>query len=122
MAKTILVIDDEPHVLMVLRVRLRSVGYQVITAVDGVEGLEKARSERPDLIVVDLMLPKLNGWRLCQAIKEDIQYAHIPIIVCSALVAASRPTEAVELGDAYLEKPFKGETLLLKVKELLQDT
>ena len=122
-AKKLLLVDDDAEFMLALKVRLQSVGFQVLTATEGMEALEKSRLERPNLIILDLMLPKLNGYEVCRLLKFDQKFHHIPIIL---LTARSRQ-EDKELGysvgaDAYVTKPFDGNTLLEKVDELLVKT
>ena len=120
MAKKILIVDDEPHIVTMLENRLKHVGYEVITASDGQEGLAKAQKERPDLIILDLMLPKLDGYKVCRMLKFDEKYKHIPIIMFSARAQEADKKTAEEVGaDGYIVKPFEPQVLLGKVKELL---
>jgi len=79
--KKILVVDDEPNITMVMQEQLELQGYSVIVASDGTEGLEKAKKEKPDLIILDVMLPKMNGYEVCGLLKQDEKYASIPIIL-----------------------------------------
>ncbi len=119
MAK-ILVVDDETNILMVLEVRLKKMGYEVITALDGQEGLAKARLENPDLILLDIMLPKLDGFRVCRMLKYDKKFQHIPIILLSARSQDSDIQTGQDQGaNAYMTKPFQTEALLAKIQELL---
>jgi DNA-binding response OmpR family regulator len=115
----ILVIDDELNVLKAVEEMLASHGHSVITAADGEEGYKKACSETLDLIITDLILPKMDGWRVCQKLKSDARYRHIPIIMSSAIVGDESPNSEIEIGDAYVPKPFKSSQLLAKVQELL---
>lgn len=120
MAK-ILVVDDEVRVLSVIEKRLESQGYAVVTAQDGNEALKKVRSENPDLIILDLILPGLNGYEVCSFLKRDKRLMKIPVVM---LTARSQEADA-EMGfkagaDAYMTKPFKHEILLERVKELLE--
>lgn len=120
MAKKILVVEDELFVRTLVQSRLEANGYEVTTASDGEQALGKARSEKPDLIILDLMLPKLDGARLCRLLKLDDNYKHIPILVLTARVQKESFQKALEAGaDAFLSKPFVPETLLDKVKQLL---
>ncbi len=120
MAKKILVVDDEARVLMVIQKRLESAGYEVITAMDGNEGLSKARSENPDLIVLDLILPKLNGYQVCSILKRDSYYKQIPILMLTARSQERDVDEGMRVGaDAYMTKPFKNELLLGQIEQLL---
>jgi len=117
----ILVIDDEPDLLSLARARLELAGYDVVTASDGEEGLEKARTSTPDLILLDLMLPKMNGFEVCEALKIDEKYKHIPIIILTVKFQPVDIRFAKALGaDAYITKPFEGKELIEKIKELIK--
>ena len=119
-SKTILVVDDEPMILKVVESRLKANGFRVITAEDGVDGLNKARSEKPDLIILDIMLPKMDGYRVCRLLKSDDRYKHIPIIMFSARVQTEDKEMGLESGaDDYLTKPFDPQKFLEKIRELL---
>ncbi|MDP3921659.1 MAG: response regulator [Candidatus Omnitrophota bacterium] len=123
MGKKILVVDDEAPILTIMQARLKANGYEVITAMDGQEGLHKARSEKPDLIILDVMLPKMDGYRVAQILKLDDQFKQIPIMMCSAKVQDDERKAGMQVGaNAYLTKPFQSEVLLNKVKELLGET
>src|SRR3989339_1376415 len=105
--KKILVVDDEPDVVKLLKVRLEASGYAVIEAYDGQEGLDKAHNEMPDLIILDLMLPKLNGYQVCRMLKFDAKYQKIPIILLTARAGDEDQKQSVEAGaNAYITKPF----------------
>jgi DNA-binding response OmpR family regulator len=120
MAKRILVVDDEARVMTVIQKRLESAGYEVLTAMDGNEALIKARSERPDLIILDLILPKLNGYQVCSILKRDSYYKQIPIIMLTARTQERDIEEGMRVGaDAYMTKPFKNEALLAQIEQLL---
>jgi two-component system alkaline phosphatase synthesis response regulator PhoP len=121
MAAKILVVDDETKVLAVIQKRLESVGYEVITAQDGSEGLKKARSENPDLIILDLILPGIDGYQVCSILKHDTVYKKIPILMLTVRSQKQDMDEGMRVGaDAYMIKPFKHEVLLDKVDELLK--
>ena len=118
--KRILVVDDEEDILNVLRFRLEANNYEVLVASDGQEGLNKARSEKPDLMILDLMLPKLDGYKVCRMLKFDEAYKAIPIIIFTARAQKKDEELGLEMGaDAYISKPFEPEILLGKIKELL---
>jgi DNA-binding response OmpR family regulator len=120
MGKKILLVDDENNIVTILEARLMANGYDVVTASDGQEGLAKARSEKPDLIILDIMLPKLDGYKVCRMLKFDDQYKHIPIILFSARTQDSDLETGKQQGaDAYITKPFQPDALLSKIKELL---
>ena len=121
-AKRILVVDDEQDLVVMISKALRYQGYEVITANDGQEGLEKAKTEKPDLIVLDLMLPRINGYKVCGLLKKDTRYAKIPVILFTAKANA----EDIELGkkvgaDAYITKPYERDALLSKIEELIKE-
>jgi DNA-binding response OmpR family regulator len=120
MAKRILVVDDEVRVVLVIQKRLESAGYVVITAHDGYEGLKKARAESPDLIVLDLIMPNLNGYQICAMLKRDRMYRHIPILMLSARSQERDIQDGLLAGaEAYMTKPFDHNELLTKIADLL---
>lgn len=120
--KKILVVDDEQELLRAVRIRLEAAGYEVLTALDGQEGLEKARREKPALIILDLMLPKMDGYRVCAFLKKDTRYAGIPIVMFTARAQQDDIDLGMEMGaDAYITKPFDHQALIVKVKELLEE-
>ncbi len=118
--KKVLVVDDEPDVLALLTLMLKSQGYNVITAVDGQEALEKARKEAPDLILLDVMLPKMDGYKVARMLKFDENFSHIPIILLTAKIQEKDRQTGLEMGaNDYMTKPFDTALLLSKVKETL---
>ena len=117
----ILAVDDEPMVLAVLRKRLEFAGYEVVTAENGMEALRKARAENPDLVILDLILPGLNGYQICTMLKRDQNFARTPVIILSSRSQERDVSEGMKAGaDAYLTKPYESEELLAKVKTLLE--
>lgn len=121
MQKKILVVDDEPEIIKMLKMRLEANNYNVITATEGLDGLEKARREVPDLIILDVMLPKIDGYIICRILKFDQKFKDIPIIILTARSKRLDEQIGYETGaDAYMTKPFKSEELLAKIKELLE--
>ncbi len=121
MAKKILLVDDEPHIIMMLENRMKHAGFEVLTAGDGQEALIKAKKEKPDLIILDLMLPKLDGYKVCRMLKFDEKYKHIPIIMLSARAQEADKKMGDAVGaDGFVTKPFEPQVLLSKVKELLK--
>ncbi len=120
--KKILVVDDEIGLTKVVEIRLKAAGYDVILAYDGQEGLEKAKTENPDLMILDLMLPKMDGFKVCGLLKSDARYKKIPIIIYTARVQDSDQQLGKEVGaDAYITKPFDPQVLLEKIKMLLAE-
>lgn len=118
--KKILVVDDEPDIVSMLTMRLEASGYQVVASSDGNDGYKKAKSEKPDLIVLDLMLPGMDGYQVCRLLKFDENYRNIPII----MLTAKGQKEDREWGqkvkaDFYLTKPFESSVLLARIKELI---
>lgn len=121
--KKILIVEDEDQMVDLLTIRLEANGYEVITAGDGSAGLEKAQKEKPDLMILDLMLPKMDGYKVCGLLKRDARYAKIPIIMFTAKAQEEDRDLGREVGvDAYLTKPFEPEVLLAKIEELLRKT
>lgn len=118
--KKILVIEDEAELANAIKTRLSLSGYEVTTANDGAQGLDKIKSERPDLVILDLMLPKMDGHKICGLVKRDTRYSKIGIIILTAKAQEEDMRQAKELGaDAYITKPFESRILLAKIKELL---
>ena len=116
----ILLVDDEPTIVKMVEKRLEAEGFEVLIAVDGEAALEKARSEKPALIILDLMLPKMDGYKVCGLLKRDTRYSRIPIILFNARAQEADEQLGLECGaDAYLKKPFNSQELLEQVKALL---
>ncbi|MFA4844512.1 MAG: response regulator [Candidatus Margulisiibacteriota bacterium] len=119
--KKILVVDDELDVVSLLTLMLESQGYAVIKAADGQAALEKARGENPDLILLDVMLPKMDGYTVARMLKFDENYSHIPIIMLTAKIQELDKATGLEMGAGdYLTKPFDAAVLLAKVRERLE--
>jgi DNA-binding response OmpR family regulator len=116
----ILIVDDEPDIVETLAFRLEQEGYAVITAGDGLEGLEKARNESPDLIVLDVMMPKLDGFQVARLLKFDEQYQHIPIVMLTAKTQEQDEATGIKTGaDDYVKKPFDSQTLMDVIRKRL---
>lgn len=121
--KKILLVEDEPEFRLGVRMRLESKGYEVIEAEDGAVGLDKARNMAPDLIILDVMLPKMEGYQVARLLKFDAKYKPIPIIMLTARTQKSDKDMGSAVGvDAYLTKPFKAEELLEIIVRLLEKT
>jgi two-component system alkaline phosphatase synthesis response regulator PhoP len=117
MTKRILVIDDEPELVKAIQIRLEQAGYETLIADDGLEGLDKARKEKPDLILLDLMLPKMDGYKVCALLKRDKKYSKIPVIMLTARTLERHQKQGIEVGaGAYMTKPFQYEVVLAKIK------
>lgn len=121
MQKKILVVDDEKDITETLSFMLKAAGYDVITASDGEEGLKFAKEENPDLIILDVMMPKINGYKIARLLKYDNKYKHIPIIMVTARGQDSDKLIGEETGaDEYITKPFEFEEVLKSVRKHLE--
>ncbi|HEY7727706.1 MAG TPA: response regulator [Candidatus Eisenbacteria bacterium] len=116
----ILVVDDEIYIVHILDFSLGMEGYEVVTALDGEQALEKVKSERPDLIVLDIMMPKLDGYEVCKTIKGNPDTAHIPVILLSAKGRNVDQKMGFDVGaDDYITKPFSPRKLVERINQLL---
>ncbi len=128
MPQKILVVDDDPDILDALSMILESQGYQVVTARDGVEGLANLKAEKPDLMILDLMMPKMDGWAVCKELQDPrwAKYRDIPILILTSVrEEASRRRYELETGleldvDDYVEKPISPDILLERVGRLIK--
>ncbi len=117
----VLIVDDEPDLRSVLRFGLEAERFEVLEAADGEEGLRLACDQVPDLIVLDLMLPRMDGYKVCRALKFDDRYRRIPVIILSARQGETDRRLALDLGaDAYLTKPYDMKDLVTRIRERLQ--
>jgi len=117
----VLVVDDEPDLVHILEFGLKSAGYQVEVAADGQEGLKKARETKPDIILLDLMLPKLDGYKVCRLLKFDERYRQIPIIILSARTQEGDQALAKEMGaNRFITKPYEFGEILAHIEALLK--
>ena len=121
MAKKILMIDDESELVATMKQVLEARGYIVFGATLGKEGVVIAKQQQPDLAIIDLMLPDLDGWRVCQQLKKEPALANMRVIMLSGLVDDKPEKNSVELGDAYLSKPFEMKKLLETIRRLLDE-
>jgi CheY-like chemotaxis protein len=120
--KKILLVDDSQTVLMMERMILGKAAYEIVVAGDGIEAVEKAKTERPDLILMDLVMPRLDGFGAAKAIREDPITRDIPIVMVTTKSEASRVEEAMRLGCRdYTTKPIHGPDLLAKIRALIGD-
>lgn len=116
----VLVVDDEPEILELVEFNFKAAGLQTLTAADGAEGLQKARAQQPALIVLDLMLPGIDGMEVCKILRRDPATAGIPILMLTAKASEIDRIVGLEIGaDDYLTKPFSPRELVLRVKKLL---
>jgi two-component system phosphate regulon response regulator PhoB len=120
---TVLVIDDEPDLIELVRYNLEKEGFEVLGASDGETGLAKAAQHKPDLVMVDLMLPGIDGLEVCRALRGDERTARIPVIMLTAKSSESDRVVGLELGaDDYVIKPFSPRELGARVKAILRRT
>jgi DNA-binding response OmpR family regulator len=121
MASRVLLVDDEPNILLSLEFLMKREGYEVVTAADG-EGALRALGERvPDLVVLDVMLPKLNGFEVCQRIRSEPAWRGVRVLMLTAKGRETEMKRGLELGaDAYVTKPFSTRELVAEVKRLLE--
>ncbi len=120
--KRVLIVEDEEPVQTTLKARLEAIGYATLSAFDGEEGLRLAREEKPDLIILDLVLPKRDGYSLCRLLKSDQRYRHIPVLVLSGRSRDRDQGRGLSTGaDAYMMKPFDSTELVSTVRRLLEE-
>jgi two-component system alkaline phosphatase synthesis response regulator PhoP len=125
MAKKILIVDDDPDLVEAVSTILESKGYEVAAAYGGVEGLVKARTENPDLIVLDVMMPDKDGYMVCKELKADPTYRSIPILLLTAVVAnipTSKYTQQMGMeteADDYVDKPVEPDELVKRIEVLI---
>lgn len=121
MNKLILVVDDEPDLIKVVTFRLKKWGYKVRTAADGREALEMMREVKPDLLLLDLCLPTVDGGEVCSQIRSDEKLKDMSIVLFTADASSSVAEKAQALGaDDYITKPFNPEELLAKVRRIME--
>ena len=120
MTRKILIADDEQNILISLEFLMKREGYEVIVAQDGVEAVHKIRSERPDLVLLDVMMPRKSGFEVCQEVKADAELAQVRILMLTAKGRDTEVAKGLALGaDAYMTKPFSTRELVEKVRSML---
>ena len=120
--KKILVVDDEPDVLEFLERVLERRGYRVVTAANGTEGLIRAQVERPDLILLDILMEKMDGWETLRLLKLDDESRDVPVVIVSALTEPKDKIRALQEGAVdYITKPFEVEESLAKIAAILEE-
>lgn len=118
--KKILVVDDQVDLVKTIQFALEMEGYEVLVSYNGEDALNQARRENPDLILLDIMLPKLDGYKVCRLLKFDEQFKHIPILMLTAKTQEKDKILGVETGaDEYITKPFDIDELIGKIKKYL---
>ncbi len=117
----ILLVDDEVDALAALKVALEADGYNVVEALDGLEALSMARSENPDVILLDIMMPDMDGFEVCKQLKSDAQLNMIPVIMLTAKGEVDDKVEGLEMGaDDYVTKPFNLKELKARIKSVIR--
>lgn len=120
MKKKILVIDDDKNLVEMLKIRLESEGFKVVSAYDGEEGLEKTMKEKPNLIILDIMLPGISGYEVCQKLKDDRKTWDIPVMMLTAKGdLESRFTSLFTGAIEYMSKPYESRVLMRNIRQML---
>ena len=121
MPKKVLIVDDEPSIIVATQFLMEQNGYETLVAFSGEEAMEAVVQHRPDLILLDIMLPVVDGFEVCQRVRENPDWKDIRIVLVSALGSEANVTKGLDLGaDAYVTKPFSNALLIAQVKELLE--
>jgi len=121
MNKTVLVIDDEPGIVEIVRVNLEAEGYAVIAAQDGVEGLEAIHAQRPDLVILDVMMPRMSGWEVLRHVEADLDTCGVPVIMLTVKASDMDVVRGLEEGAVeYITKPFDPVILVQRVRFVLE--
>jgi DNA-binding response OmpR family regulator len=121
MSKKVLIVDDEPSIIVALQFLMEQQGYETLVAFSGEEAMEAVARHRPDLILLDIMLPVVDGFEVCQRVRENPAWRDVRIVLVTALGSEANVTKGLDLGaDAYVTKPFANADLVAKVKELLE--
>src|SRR5437016_13655662 len=119
--RKILVVEDESDVADLLTLNFRKAGFRISTAADGASGLQKAREDRPDFIILDLMLPKMSGLEVCKILKNDTATSHIPILMLTAKAEEFDRIVGLEFGaDDYVTKPFSPREVVLRIRAIMR--
>lgn len=120
MTKKILIADDEPNIVISLEFLLKREGYEVVVARNGVEALVRVRAERPDMAILDVMMPQRNGFEVCQDLRQDPEFKDLRIMMLTAKGRDTEVSKGLALGaDVYMTKPFSTRELVAKVKALI---
>ncbi|MEK9148871.1 MAG: response regulator [Candidatus Desantisbacteria bacterium] len=123
MAKKILIVDDDQDIVEILRALLETEGYDVIEAFNGKEGIDKAYQHMPHLILLDIMMPVLDGWQVCQRLKACKKTSNIPITIITAKNEQEDRNRAKKEGaDDYITKPFQPEDLILRIQKSIRES
>lgn len=120
MPKKVLIVDDEPNIVLSVEFLMRREGHEVVTASDGQEAIELLAATKPDLMILDVMMPRKNGFEVCAEVRADPTLSRMPILMLTAKGREAEMKKGISLGaDAYITKPFSTHDLVAKVHELL---
>jgi two-component system alkaline phosphatase synthesis response regulator PhoP len=121
MPKTILIVDDEPNIVISLEYLMKRAGHEVVTAYDGQEALDYLENHIPALMILDVMMPKKNGFEVCEEVRSDSRLKKMPILMLTAKGREAEKGKGLSLGaDAYITKPFSTHDLVEQVQALLE--
>ncbi|MBU0657073.1 MAG: response regulator [Gammaproteobacteria bacterium] len=121
MSKTVLIADDEPNILISLEFLMKREGYRVVVAHDGQEACELIANEHPDLLLLDVMMPRKTGFDVCHEVRANAEFKALPILMLTAKGRDTDVTKGLAMGaNAYMVKPFSTKELVQKVRELLE--
>ena len=120
MSKKVLIVDDEPNIVLSVEFLMQREGHEVVTASDGQEAIDLLDEVRPDLMILDVMMPRKNGFEVCEEVRAESEYSRMPILMLTAKGREAEMKKGISLGaDAYITKPFSTHDLVAKVNELL---
>ncbi|OHC67350.1 MAG: two-component system response regulator [Rhodocyclales bacterium GWA2_65_20] len=120
MTKKILIADDEPNIVISLEFLLKREGYEIVVAHNGAEALDRVHAERPDMAILDVMMPLRNGFEVCQDLRQDPEFANLRIMMLTAKGRDTEVSKGLALGaDVYMTKPFSTRELVAQVKALI---
>lgn len=121
MASRILIVDDEPNIILSLDFLMKREGFEVVVAGDGERALQAMAEQRPDLVILDVMMPKLNGFEVCQRIRAEPAWRGVPVLMLTAKGHETEMKKGLALGaDAYVTKPFSTRELVAEIRRLLE--
>lgn len=122
MSHSILIVDDEPLTRVLFRLMLEPAGFQIFEAEDGIDALEKIKQNRPDVLLLDIMMPRMDGYTVCKKLRGNEETADLPIIMCSARSDQTALNKSIDAGaNRYLLKPVPRQDLLQNINESLRD-
>ena len=122
MPKKVLIVDDEPNIVLSVEFLMKREGYDVMTAADGQEALDMLEDAKPDLMILDVMMPRKNGFEVCEAVRSHPKFGSLPILMLTAKGREAEMKKGLSLGaDAYVTKPFSTHDLIDRVGRLLAD-